>query len=130
MKVALRYPHPAFVGLVWSLQAEWQYLSQVSPHVATKLGPVEEALRREFIPALFGRKMEVTDKDRIMYANSVTAGGLGIRDPYHKAGSLNETSKSALGTLVTALVEGTDLSLVGHKKTRTAKKEEEKVVSL
>ena len=41
-----------------------------------------------------------------------------------------------MGTLVTALVEGTDLSLVGHTKTvraatteaRTVKKEEDKVV--
>ena len=80
--------------------------------------------------------MEVNDNDCILYANSVKAGGLGIRDPRHEARSLNETSKAASGILVTALVEGTDLSLVGHKKTvraalaeaRTAKKEEEKVV--
>ena len=89
----------------------------MSPRAATKLSPVEEALRREFIPALFGRRMEVTSNDHILYANSVKAGGLGIRDPCHEAGSLNETSKVASGTLVTALVEGTDLSLVGHKKT-------------
>ena len=64
------------------------------------------------------------------------AGGLGIRNTCHEAGSLNKTSKAALGMLVTALVEGTDLSLVEHKKTvrvalaeaRTVKKDEEKVV--
>ena len=124
------------MGLVWSLQAEWQYLLQVSPHTAMELVPVEEALMQEFIPALFGRRMEVTTNDRILYTNSVKAGGLDIRDPCHEAGSLNETSKAASKLLVTALVEGTDLSLVGHKKTvraasteaRTAKKEEEKLV--
>ena len=87
-KVTLRFPHTVFMGLVWSLQAERQYLSRVSPRAATKLVPVEEALRREFIPALFGRTMEVTDKDRVLYANSVKAGGLGIRDPCHEAGCL------------------------------------------
>ena len=117
LKVALRYPHTSFVGLVWSLQAEWQYLSRVSPRAAKKLGPVEEALRQEFILALFGRRTEMNDKYRILYANSVKVGGLGIREPYHESGSLNEASKAAPRTLVTTLVEGTELSLVGHKKT-------------
>ena len=30
-RVALRYPQTAYVGMVWSLQAKWQYLSRVSP---------------------------------------------------------------------------------------------------
>ena len=115
-RVAIRFPQTAYVGLCWSLQAEWQYLSRVSPRAAAHLGPVEEALRDIFIPALFGRPtMKVTDDDRLLYTNSVKAGGLAIRDPCHEALSLNTTSKEASSVLVKALVEGTELSLAGHR---------------
>ena len=81
------------------------------------MGPVEDALRNVFLPALFGRpNMPVSDDDRLLYTNSVKAGGLGIRDPYHEAMALNLTSKEASKVLVKALVEGTDLSLAGHRK--------------
>ena len=89
----------------------------MSPRAAAHLGPVEEALRNVFIPALFGRpNMRVLDKDGLMYTNSVKAGGLGIRDPCHEAMALNTTSKEASKVLVEALVEGTELSLAGHRK--------------
>ena len=81
-RVAIRFPQTVYVGLSWSLQAEWQYLSRVSPRAAAHLGPVEEALRDIFIPALFGRPtMKVTDEDRLMYTNSVKAGGAGYKGP-------------------------------------------------
>ena len=116
-KVAVRFPQSAYVGLAWSLQAEWQYLSRVSPRAAEHLGPVEKALREDFIPSLFGRpNMMVNDADRLMFTNGVKSGGLGIRDPCHDAPSLNATSKESSQVLVKALVEGTDLSLAGHRK--------------
>ena len=77
--------------------------------------------------------MVVNDADRLLFTTSVKAGGLGIRDPCHDAPSLNETSKEATKVLVKALVEGTDLSLTGHRKSvqkvaamvRASKKAEE-----
>jgi sarcosine oxidase gamma subunit len=39
-----------------------------------------------------------------------------IRDPCHEATTLNQTSKEASKVLVTALVEGTELSLVRHRQ--------------
>ena len=133
-KVAVRFPQSVYVGLTWSLQAEWQYLSQVSPRAAAHLGPVETALREDFIPSLFGRpNMKVNDADCLNYTNSVKSGGLGIRDPCHDAPSLNATSNESSHVLVKALVEGTDLSLTGHRKSvqkvaamvRASKKAEE-----
>ena len=136
-RVAIRFPQTAYVGLTWSLQAEWQYLSRVSPRAAEHLGPIEDALRKVFLPALFGRpNMTVSDEDRLLYTNSVKAGGLGIRDPCQEATALNQTSKEASKVLVHALVEGTDLSLTGHKKAvkkasataRASKKADEEAV--
>ena len=135
-KVAVRFPQAAYVGLAWSLQAEWQYLSRVSPRAAAHLGPVEKALREEFIPSLVGRpNMRVNDADRLNFTNSVKSGGLGIRDPCHDALTLNATLKELSHVLVKALVEGTDLSLTGHRKSvktaaataRVSKKEDEEV---
>jgi hypothetical protein len=117
-KVARRFPHTAYAGLVWSLQAEWQYLSRVSQHAAVHLGPIETALREEFIPALFNRRnMTLSESDRRHSANRIKRGGLGIRDPRAEAPLLNEASLSASSDLVKALVDGTDLSLPGHTTT-------------
>ena len=77
--------------------------------------------------------MEVADNDRLLFTNSVKAGGLGIRNPCHEAIALNTIYKVALSVLVKALVEGTELSLVGHRKSvkkaramvQVSKKEEE-----
>ena len=60
--------------------------------------------------------MVVNDADRLMFTNGVKTGGLGIRDPCHDAPSLNVTSKEASQVLVKALVDGTELSLTGHRK--------------
>ena len=36
------------------MQLEWQYLQRNFPGVGTMMGPIEEALREKFFPALFG----------------------------------------------------------------------------
>ena len=62
--------------MVWCLQAEWQYLCRVCPGVGEHLRPIEEALRKDFIPAVLGHKgMIVSDDARKLYANGVKQGG-------------------------------------------------------
>eukprot|EP00804_Cyclotella_cryptica_P030400 CCRYP_008488-RD/>CCRYP_008488-RD protein AED:0.23 eAED:0.23 QI:0/-1/0/1/-1/1/1/0/262 len=61
-KVAMRYPQSAYAGLVNCLQAEWQYLCRVEPGVGPHLEPVEEALRTQFIPALFGGQDPISNE--------------------------------------------------------------------
>ena len=44
-----------------SLQSEWQYLQRTVPGVGILMGPIEEALREKFFPALFrGRRSTLT----------------------------------------------------------------------
>ena len=89
-RVATRFRQTAYDGLMWSLQEEWQYLSRVSLRAAEHLGPVKTGLQDAFLPSLFGRpNMVVNDSDQLLYTNSVKAGGLGIRGPYHVAMTLN-----------------------------------------
>ena len=38
------------------MQLKWQYLKRTAPRVGTLMGPIEEALREKFFPALSGGK--------------------------------------------------------------------------
>ena len=79
-KIARQHPHSAYAGLGISLQLEWQYLQRTVPGVGTLVGPIEEALREKFFPALFeGEKINV-DFRKIL-GHSVKHGGLCIPDP-------------------------------------------------
>ena len=43
------------------MQLEWQYLQRTAPIVGTLMGPIKEALRKKFFPALFGGEEINTD---------------------------------------------------------------------
>lgn len=54
--VAKRYLQMAYIGLVASLQGEWQYVLRMIPNISGNLQPIEDAIRKVFTPALFGSK--------------------------------------------------------------------------
>ena len=51
-----RLPQTTFAALTCSLQTEWPYPQQVVPDVSTCFAPIEKALAKSFLPALFGGK--------------------------------------------------------------------------
>ena len=51
--VAHKHLQSAYAGLQKSLQQEWAFVQRVTPGVRESFGPVEEALREIFVPALF-----------------------------------------------------------------------------
>ena len=51
--VAHKHPQSAYAGLQKYLQQEWAFVQRVTPGVGEAFGPVEEALREIFVPALF-----------------------------------------------------------------------------
>ena len=53
-KIARRHPQSDYAGLGMWLQSEWQYLQRTVPGVGTLMGPIEEALRENCFPSLFG----------------------------------------------------------------------------
>ena len=55
-KISKRYPQSIYAGLGMSLQIECQYLQRTVPGVGTIMGPIEDALREAFFPALFGEE--------------------------------------------------------------------------
>ena len=53
-KIDQRHPQSSYASLGMSLQLERQYLQRTVSRVDTLIGPIEEALREKFFPALFG----------------------------------------------------------------------------
>ena len=60
------------------------------------MGPIEEALREKFFPALFGGE-DINNNSQQILSHSVKHGGLGIPDPWLSAESAYNTSKVASG---------------------------------
>ena len=93
-KIAQRHPQSEYAGLGILSQIEWQYLKRTVPRVGTLMGPIEEALREKFFPALFGGE-EINANFRKILGHSVKHRGLGITDPQLSADSAYNTSKAA-----------------------------------
>ena len=63
------------------MKLEWKYLQRNVPGVGTLMGPIEEAIREKFFPALFWGEEINTNFWKIL-GHSVKHGGLGIPDPW------------------------------------------------
>ena len=63
-----------------SLQFEWKYLQRIFPGVGSMMGHIEDSLREEFFPEMFGGEEFSSDLREIL-GHSVKHGGLGIPDP-------------------------------------------------
>ena len=51
--VARKHPQYTYAGLQKSLQQEWAFVQRVTPGVGDYFGPVKQALKETFMPALF-----------------------------------------------------------------------------
>ena len=83
----------AYAGLLMLLQLEWQYLQRTVPRVGTLMGPIEEAIRENLFPALFGGE-DINANFRKILGHSVKHVGLCIPDPRLSVESAYNTSKA------------------------------------
>jgi hypothetical protein len=113
-RVARRFPQTAYAGLAKSLQSEWQYLQRVLPDSATSFAPVEEALQKVFLPALF-QEPEVGEL-RHLLSLAVSQAGVGISNPTLTADDAHRTSVACTSHLSTTLREGQDLDAQVHSR--------------
>ena len=115
-KVAVNYPQSAYAGFAFCLQCEWQYASRISPNIAGYFEPLEEAIRTNFLPALFDLgKTDIDPSLRETLANSVKKAGIGVRNPIESAGMNFRTSSQATGVLVASIVKREPLHLRDHR---------------
>ena len=78
------------------------------------MGPIEEVLRENFFPLLFGGE-EIDANFRKILGHSVKHGGLGIPDPRMLAECGYNTSKATSRDLVYSLLGGSVFNYVGHR---------------
>ena len=78
------------------------------------MGPIEEAIREKFFPALFGGE-EINTYFWQILGHSIKHGRLGIPDPRLSVESAYNTSKAASGELVDFILGGTALNDIGHR---------------
>ena len=115
-RVAKRYPQMAYTGLIKSLQTEWTYLHQVVPDIATAFAPIEEAIKTDFLPALFDRE----PPDRDLTQLPVRMAGMGIPHPWRHSQRHYQTSQMMTEAVNTSLMIGVELdaSSYGRESTR------------
>ena len=97
------------------------------------MGTIEEALREEFFPALFGGE-DINAYFWKILCHIVKHGGLCIPDPRLSAKSAYKTSKAASGELVDYIFGGSTLNYIGHRdcvrQSRLAARREKMYVEL
>ena len=117
-KAAVRYPQSAFAGLTKSLQAEWLYLQRVTPAMGPFFAPLEEALKQDFIPALF-RDDNLPPDSRSLLGLVAKRAGIGIPNPVETAplgfqASQETTYKLTLSLTHNAVLDMTEYCSTTH----------------
>ena len=111
--VAHKHPQSAYAGLQKSLQKEWDFVQRVTPGVGDAFGPVEEALREIFVPALYeGLRGGVPERD--ITHLPVKQAGLALPDPTQMAPENWKASCVITGHLVAALRVQVEFRTVDH----------------
>ena len=103
-KVAITEPHAAFAAFTHVLAGRWTFLSRTMGNISELFQPLEDTIRKRFLPALTGRKPP-SDDERAVLALPARLGGLGIRNPVQNAVAEHENSMKATKPLTELIVD-------------------------
>ena len=103
-KVAITEPHAAFAAFTHGLAGRWTFLSRTMGNISELFQPLEDTIRKRFLPALTGRKPP-SDDERAVLALPARLGGLGIRNPVQNAVAEHENSMKATKPLTELIVD-------------------------
>ena len=82
--IAITQPHAAFAAFTHGLTSRWTYLARTTPNIANLIKPLEETIRKVFLPNLTGQNA-FSDTERELLALPARLGELGIFDPSKKS---------------------------------------------
>ena len=100
--IAITQPHAAFAAFTHGLTSRWTYLARTTPNIENLIKPLEETIRKVFLPNLTGQNA-FSDTERELLALPAHLGGLGIFDPSKKSAlhySMCETISAPLVRLI------------------------------
>ena len=101
---ALTQPHVAYAAFTHGLVSKWNYLTRTVPNIGNLLQPLEEVIRRKFLPSLTGQNA-FNDVTRDLLALPIRLGGLGIANPSSESSVQYATSKLITAPLTALIVE-------------------------
>ena len=84
--------------------SKWNYLTRTVPNIGNLLQPLEEVIRRKFLPSLTGQNA-FNDVTRDLLALPIRLGGLGIANPSSESSVQYATSKLITAPLTALIVE-------------------------
>ena len=102
-KIAITEPQVAFSAFIQRMQSRWVFVTRTVEGISELMQPLEDVIRRKFIPALLGR--EVNDLERELFSLPARYGGLGIGNPCVQS-ARQYTNSEELTTPLVALIQG------------------------
>jgi hypothetical protein len=101
------------------LQHKWQFLQRVTEGLSDEFRDVEQALHKDFLPALFGEG-KVDDAIRQLYSLPVKKAGIAIPNPMTTSTS-NWTSSTVICSHVVAAIRGrVEFGSADHQQIRSS----------
>ena len=84
--IAISQPHAAYTAFTHGLAGKWAYIARTIPNVKELFKPLEEVIRKRFLPSITGQNA-FGDNERDLMLLPTCLGGLGIVDPSKQAAS-------------------------------------------
>ena len=82
--IAITQPHAVFAAFTHCLTSRWMFLARTAPNIEDLIKPLEETIRKVFLPNLTGQNA-FNDTERDLLALPARHGVLGIFDPCRKS---------------------------------------------
>ena len=114
--VAEHYPQTTFVGMAKSLQQEWQFLQHVTNGSDLDFAPLENALRKSFLPALLQEK-DISPDMRKLIGLSVKSAGMSLPNPVETPHENHTTSTVCTSHLARAIRGQLSFNSTDHQTT-------------
>ena len=105
--IAKSQPPWAYAAFRHGLSSRCTFLIRTVPGIGDLLRPLEEAIRRKFIPALTGQEVP-GDLEQKLLSLPTRLGSLGISDPTELATEQHQASQKISAQLVVLIVQQTD----------------------
>ena len=113
-KIAMSDPHSAYTCFTFGLLHKWGYFQRTIKDTGSLYQPLEDAIRKKFIPSITGR--HCSDVERNLFALPCRLGGLGIPNLTVTAATAYDDSIHITAPLVENIV---NKDLVLDRKTQT-----------
>ena len=106
--IAITQPHAAFAPFTHGLTSRWTYLARTTPNIEDLIKPLEETIRKVFLPKLTGQNA-LNDTERDLLVLPARLGGLGILDPCKKSMLQYSTCEKISAPLVCLILDQSEV---------------------